>query len=548
MKQHMKRIVAALCFILLLYIDKVVGTESQYIWLITNNLVGVVFAIIIMSAFSYKDFLKPFYIIWSIIGVAGIVGGYEFWYAHQVNHIFAYWVTVPLNVWFLGMVVAKYVEKIFIDKSLQVKFEKWEAVFAICSILMLLSRSDDVWPVYYLILFLMFWHAPFSDDDKKLVFSGMLDGIIIGFLILQSYAFVVTKYITPRYRGAYGDCNRNACMYLIVLSAVLVRLVTSNSKSKKVVLYGLLASSIMALSLYTGCRSAFIGIIFIVGLYALIGEKLYNKIKWSRLLVRLFGLFATTLVLVPVMYFPIRYFPDYSRRIYADIGSIRTGSNGASHYTDEYVSFEDAFGSTLLRFFTKDVENESADEGTSMMVASEDIDSLVINQNPGRYTIKYTFINYPERGELEFTAPKYLYSRLQSFNHRINIYLVLLHNMNLFGHSGDELFVNITSDVPGADYVPLRNEQNFVLHYLYSYGVPIGLMVCIMLLAEMAYFIKQVKARRVDGLAFLMFMTAYICMGLMEVVWIPGQIVLVLLFVAPFFRGDILGVDNCERT
>ena len=103
-----KKTASVICFILLMLIDKVVGTESQYIWLITNNLVSIAVAFIIISSFGLRRFAKPFYVIWTIAGFAGVIGGYAFWYTHQIGHILGYWVTVPLNIWILVLLAAAF--------------------------------------------------------------------------------------------------------------------------------------------------------------------------------------------------------------------------------------------------------------------------------------------------------------------------------------------------------------------------------------------------------------------------------------------------------
>ena len=187
MKMDHKKIASIICFTLLMYIDKVVGTESQFIWLITNNLVGIAFSLIIISSFEFRSFLKPFYIICSAAGIISVIGGYAFWYTHQVGHIMGYWITVPLNIWILGSIFFKFIERIFITKDLKLSIGKWEIVFSICMLLMLLSRNESVWPLYYMIIFLMLWHCPLSSDDKSKVFLGSIDGIILGFFLHKVY-------------------------------------------------------------------------------------------------------------------------------------------------------------------------------------------------------------------------------------------------------------------------------------------------------------------------------------------------------------------------
>ena len=132
MKTDHKKIASIICFTLLMSIDKVVGTESQFIWLITNNLVGIAFSLIIISSFEFRSFLKPFYIICSVAGIISVIGGYVFWYTHQVGHIMGYWITVPLNIWILGSLFFKFIERIILFKVLIlvcVKFSSYTIIF-----------------------------------------------------------------------------------------------------------------------------------------------------------------------------------------------------------------------------------------------------------------------------------------------------------------------------------------------------------------------------------------------------------------------------------
>ena len=67
MKKERVYIATVVCFVLLMFVTMVSANYSQYIWLITNNLVGAAVAIMMLSVDPVRDFLKPFYIIWRSI-------------------------------------------------------------------------------------------------------------------------------------------------------------------------------------------------------------------------------------------------------------------------------------------------------------------------------------------------------------------------------------------------------------------------------------------------------------------------------------------------
>ena len=534
-KKNANRIITAIAFICLMYIDKVVGTESQYIWLITNNFVGVVFAILIIHAFSFKSFLKPFYISWSILGVLGIIGGIAFWYTHQVGHLFAYWATVPLNIWMLGLVIFKYIEKLFIRKEMRVAISKWEYAFILCMLLMLLSASDSVWPLYYLVIFELYWHAPFSKESRAESFDGMLDGLIWGFILLTLYAFLYTPYTQVRYRGAYWNSNRNACMYMIAFGAIMIKLYICNkNKQGRKMWLGILSVVSVGLTVYTGCRTAILGLILITVFYGIAIEHRFLKEKWSRVFLKEFGFLIAIIIAIPLLYFPMRYIQEAKGRFGAGIKTILTGREVTYRlYGESYVTFEEAVETVFFRITRSDAGNSRV-KVRELQRENVAVD-LDIEEIPGYYTVRYTYANYPERGSNSFTVPQKLYTKIASLNHRINIYLVLLHDLNLIGHRDDELSIDIVSNVPGANDFRLNNAQNFVLHYLYAYGIPIGILFLILMIGEIMVLIKCTRKRQTEGITFLMLAIVYLIMGLMEVVWVPGQLILILLFVAPFF-------------
>ena len=76
MKPKVKRIITTICVACLMLIDLKAANDSWYIWMITDNLVGVVIAFIMFSAYPVKEFKKPFYIVWSVLGILGEIGGY----------------------------------------------------------------------------------------------------------------------------------------------------------------------------------------------------------------------------------------------------------------------------------------------------------------------------------------------------------------------------------------------------------------------------------------------------------------------------------------
>ncbi len=546
------RIATIVCFILLMYISKVSANASQYIWLITNNLVGVAVTFIMLSIYPLKDFLRPFYTIWTVLGIAGTIGGYFFWYAHQVDFRIYACVTIPLNIWFLGAAVFKYIEEIVIKKSIKISTSKWEPIYIVCMLLMLISFSNTIWPIYYLIIFLLLWHTPFSHEQKHSVLLGILDGIILGFLLLQCYALLYIPYLDVRYGGVMNNSNRNACLYLVALVAVLAKkhicnlshlgeVIGDNKRTGRFFsVYDCFVSLLFAFIFFTGSRTGILGAALIMMLYYFFSEYRFFQRKVKKLIVKSLLYLAMTLVIIPILYFPIRYLPEIKP-------CIKTVAKNIIRGTDEPfrpvggVSFKYAITNPLIRFFEKNRNVDNIDEQLDDIETGSDdkdvSDIIVIESDESGkyYTLMYSFMYYPERGIYSTKVPKQLYVGLNTIDCRINIAAALADQMNLVGHKDDEVILQIRSDVPSTPEVYSNNEQNFMIHYLYVYGVPIGILALVLMISEVVYLIRRSFSGKSDGTILLLLISVYFIFGLTEIVWVPGQIEQLLLFFAPLF-------------
>ena len=583
-----KRLLASICIVCLMLIDLKAGNDSWYIWIITNNLVGVAASLIMFSAYPLKEFTKPFYIIWSVVGFFSVIGGYVFWYTHQVGHTMGFWITVPLNIWILGLHFCKYLEKIFITKELKIKFAKWEYVFGICMILMLISKSEFVWPFYFMVIFLMIWHLPFSQNDRIEVFMGCLDGILIGFIVLQGYGFMHRPFVKIRYSGAYWNSNRNGALYLFAFTAFLARMLIFSQKMKKIcqndflnkqlerkyrtfiTIDYVMAAILAAFTMYTGSRSALVGMAVIFAVFVVVGERRMIHEKWSKIAVRILTFVIVCFIALPMLYYPICYLPIIYSAVKNEAKSIIKGDGFVpiTISNDSYIQLDEALDNMVLRFLKSDVkelllseeagdEDDSTAEPSEEMIAEDEVDLETVEDDypyifdiekydiiEDCYVLEYYFRDYPERGMRILYIPKKLYGGIVSINIRINIFAALISNMNLWGHNSSELHMVLVSSAPSESMTWIENEQNFIIHYLYAYGVPIGLMFCMIIFAELLYLIYLAYKGRVEAFVFAMIVLVYICIGMMEIVWIPGQVVFVLMFFAPLFFDGAATEDS----
>ena len=549
MKPITKRIITIICVACLMLIDMKAANDSWYIWIITNNMVGVLFAIIMFTVYPLKEYIKPFYIVWDVVGIIGVIGGYWFWRTHQIGHIMGFWSTVPLNIWFLGTVFFKYFEKVFISKELTIRLAKWEYFYILCMLLMLVSKSDYIWPLYFLVIFLMLWHIPFSREDKKQLFMGVLDGILAGFITLQGKAFLFKDYSLVRYTGAYWNSNRNGALYLLVYTVFLTRTLINKRQNKKTYMTVILSAVMVAFILYTGSRTALVGMLIITGIYYLIGERKITNERFGNLVKQFMVFLIAFFVSIPLLYYPICYLPLIRTAIRTEIKNIVKGTDIPVTISNKSsIQLDEALDNMIFRFFKTDMLSDDTTEDTKDLINSESVEEIeyieetpypfTLDQydtNEAYYVIEYYFRDYPERGKNVIYVPKSFYGPVMSLNIRINMFATLIDNMNLIGHDSSEVFIVLCSNAPGTSDNWINNEQNFIIHYLYNYGIPTGLLFCLLILAELVYLLRCTMKGQVNAFAFAMFILVYICIGSMEVVWVSGQILLILLFVAPLF-------------
>ena len=78
-----KRFLYTLCVIALFAIDWTRGSQAGAIWAWAINMTGVIMAVMLLSAYHPKEFLKPVYIIYSVAGVSALIAAHHWWMQNQ---------------------------------------------------------------------------------------------------------------------------------------------------------------------------------------------------------------------------------------------------------------------------------------------------------------------------------------------------------------------------------------------------------------------------------------------------------------------------------
>ena len=331
-----------------------------------------------------------------------------------------------------------------------------------------------------------------------------------------------------------------------------------------------MAAILAAFTMYTGSRSALVGMAVIFAVFVVVGERRMIHEKWSKIAVRILTFVIVCFIALPMLYYPICYLPIIYSAVKNEAKSIIKGDGFVpiTISNDSYIQLDEALDNMVLRFLKSDVkelllseeagdEDDSTAEPSEEMIAEDEVDLETVEDDypyifdiekydiiEDCYVLEYYFRDYPERGMRILYIPKKLYGGIVSINIRINIFAALISNMNLWGHNSSELHMVLVSSAPSESMTWIENEQNFIIHYLYAYGVPIGLMFCMIIFAELLYLIYLAYKGRVEAFVFAMIVLVYICIGMMEIVWIPGQVVFVLMFFAPLFFDGAATEDS----
>lgn len=265
-----KRILYSLCFCMFCIIDQRVRTAyGPAGWLETfRDLTGVVMAVVIMSHYKLDDFKrwKLPYIVWGIISIG--IGIPAFVWGMYNQRCLKDWFVILLDIALFGVIVIHTFISVVLEKKAPKLNRRFAALWFIMMLLMILSRSNYIWPFCYLVMFGCFYLTDYTAEEQEDLFQGILNGIILGFFLIQGFAFIFRPYDEVRYVGAYLNTNNNALFYLEVFAAVVAKIIyiTKRNSSKWIRLfYWLGAGTVLSFIFLTIGRTAWITA-FILGL------------------------------------------------------------------------------------------------------------------------------------------------------------------------------------------------------------------------------------------------------------------------------------------
>ncbi len=537
MKGYGKRILWTAGIVIMCLCDQQIGSALGERQLIFRMVPIIVIGLIGLSHYPIKSYCRPMYYVWAVISLVAAVAVTLFFRGRT------YYPRRLLFGVFLGVVygflILRTAHAIFGEK-IRPTVNKWYlGLFAAFLMTVLTSRYDDYLSILYLAFFVVVYLTAFSTKEKKQLGDALIDGIIIGFLIIQGLAFVFRPYDTLRYLGMYSNTNINALMYQTVYCAFLGRFCLLEKKncrkedgSVKALtavwkwMCFVLAACMWGFVFLTMCRSAMISMAVITVMAWTV--RLRNR-KGKKLLAfggntLLFGIVLT--VGLPVVYGAVRYLPPlFHHPLYFYEG-----------YSEDRIQYNDPWDSPKYTTWSEVIEQNMgrfADliPGLSLSDGGDD-QKLEVLSHVDKSAALWSDNLQGEKEHLYGSLPEEEdYLGETSVHARVKIYQYYLSKLNLRGHREAENGLQVNEDY----YAP--HAHNVFLQYAFNYGVIGGILFLAMMTVVLIFLRK-------GNIGILLLYSAVFIFGLTEIVWRNGTLSYCLMYLIPVLIGDVYDAET----
>ena len=582
-----KRLLYIICFTCIMLIDWSRGGARWVYWATFINLTGVVMAVLLASHFSWKNQPWKKYALWGLVWFIGSGVGYLIWQRNPGDVFLSQYITAAISLLGLGIIALR----IWLDR------EKLQhagmghpyvvALWVVVSVLMVCSRFGEIWQLFYLLMFGMFYLLPFSKEEKEDLWVSVADGCIVGFFIIQIWAYGFRPYDVVRYSGAYSNCNMNALFYLVTYIMVLYRLhylwhkeehgeaerqasvmrkgvpvVKGNALVWGKVFLVVLAAGLCSFMLFTMGRTAILVAAAVTVVYGIFEFCVFRKLGFGKILVKCCVYVLCIAFTFPCVYLTIRYLPTILHHPVwwegeYDISKVHSFD---PYDSEKYISMDEVLEAMLGRFWIAE-KKEVATQGSGVQDSaySEVAASFDLFASSGKITLpkNYATIVAVQSSSVENQLSTMGSQMLtvdeselltgeaagNSMAIRFEIYKKYLQNLNLTGHELEEGYMPITETFHAW------HAQNVFIQVLFYYGIPAGILFIILMAVLGIQALRlAIRNRKVEDFLVLLVWLVFVGYGMMECVWYMGQSILFLMYLVPKLiidsRSDIQQSSN----
>ncbi len=556
-----KRIIYIVGFAGLVLLDNVMGSEIGAVQYGLRNYTGVVLGMVILTAYRLKDFLKLPYLVWTVAFLIGRAITMSWASGVYGEHACMRFNTALWATGVYGLVVIRMLY-LYIAERQKPKMN-WP-MFAVWLFMMVwMCAVDDVsWVRSILLFFAPFYLTNFREKDLNNLYTGLAEGIIIGFLLVQGWALMHRPFdaYDYRYLGAYGNANINALFYLFSYCAVLCKWYQMKLRRRHVLLripFILLAGVIVSLTAFTGGRAA-LATEVVITLFFLTFQALARK----RRKVLEFLLDGVILCGVILFCFEptfklVRYVPalvDDPVYIEGELKELKIQS-GDSIDDEKYVEFEEMlnvnFGRILWflepeeeaedKVSQGDVQQKEATKqelnllwllGPALKVEASSWEEIYWYPEDTIYMEPGCDSRHPILLPEEYTDPVKI---------RMAIWEYYFKELNLTG-------VHEETEGPWiTKYAQAIHAHNFFLQMAYEFGWPVGVLLIFLSIQLYNKALFGIGERKSGAWYYRLFVTlcyatVMVLFGILEMSWVFGYLSFTMFFLVQYLlyhRNDV---------
>lgn len=537
-KINPQRLIVALCVLAVCIGTQQMQTAAWYTGRIEffRDALGILMAVIIMTNYKWKDFVqyKIPYLIWTVLGIcleivlvpAALRKDQDFFQADVI--------VIALGIFLVGYCVIHTVISFFVEKHRPKYFIPLFGIWIVMMLLMVFSRSEYLWPECYFVLFLTYYMTKQTPEQRENTGKGIVDGIILSFLLIQGHALLCRPYDRVRYYGNFCNPNHNClflCICLVAILSKLLFLYKEGQKKALKILYFLMAGVCYVFICMTMCHSGYLATVVVTVVFLLA----YCRIRQKKVFFRTgFLLIALFVCLMPVTYCAVRYIPTIHPHVliyYQEGYSESRVHPWDDRQSPKYVTFQQLLQGILGRFEERfslfsilDLDTDRATE----MVWQETCE-IQIASNVSE--LPADFLLYVKNDTKDSVADPDKIPALEEesdgFLIRYTIYKWYFEHLTFRGMPFDEQGFQLTK----THWI--QDTHNIYLDYGINFGYPVMILFVILGWWGVGRLAKNgLREREPLQLSALMIALVPLVFGMFEFAWGAGMISSVTLYLS----------------
>lgn len=497
---------------------------------------GVLMALILFTHYKWSDFVKyklP-YLIWTGFGLTVGTAVTCYVVSKRFSYLFADTIIIALGIFLMGYCVIHTIISFFIEKKRPKLYMPLFIIWTVMMILMIFSRSEYLWPECYFVLFLCYYLTDRTQEQRRNVTLGIIDGIILGFIVIQAHSLLFRPYDIVRYMGNFCNPNHNCVFLCFCLAAILSKILfLKKEKAKKpiIIFFLLLAEACYSFIFMTISRSGYLATFFITIVFLILYCRTVSKKNFFRMGILLSSLF---IVIMPLTYLAVRYIPTIHPHVlfYFQEGySEDRVHSWDPRNSEKFISFEEMIQTALGRF--KETENNY----NQLFGQQPNPEVLLIRTASVSPTLPREVILQAGETLASNKIPALDGEGNNAFVVRYTIYKWYWDHLSLLGMPYDEQGFQLTADHW------IQDTHNIYLDYGINFGIPVMILFTVFIWYGIGRLIynscKQINVTKMSCLLITLVPPIF---GLFEFAWGSGMLYTIAFYLC--FSEMLLGKDN----